>query len=194
MRGRRWACHLYGVVRDSVIEKGTSEQRFEGNDKIRQTDMWAKRIPAVGTATALALRQTVLGTSKEQQGDWYGSSGRTKKPGIEDRVTWGEILQHLLSYCEIYFSHNEWIAIMRISLSLSSYISTVTSQLLQGSALLIFLMITDICYCLQKFMILFHIITTHMLLPSPTATHTQSRKIAYQWIEGLARTLTGKWH
>lgn len=78
VRGRRRARHLY-VVRDTVIEKGAFEQRFEGNDKVRQTDMWAKRIPVVGTANAQALRQNVLGMSEEGRGGCCGWSGRAKK-------------------------------------------------------------------------------------------------------------------
>lgn len=97
-----------------------------------------------------------------------------------------------VSCCETYFSHSDWKATMRKALPLSPRcLRYFMAQFHCDSQL------NYHRYLLQpKEHVSFysHITTMHISLLSPTAFHTQSRKIAYQGMEGLARTLTGKWH
>lgn len=96
-----------------------------------------------------------------------------------------------VSCCETYFSHSEWRAIVRKALLSPHCLSYFMAQFHCDSQLnyhrYLLLPTASVSFY-------FHITTMHTSLPSPTALHTQSRKIAYQGIEGLAKTLTGKWH
>lgn len=93
--------------------------------------------------------------SKEQQGGQGGWSEGEKEYKNRRQCNMGQNPLGLLSYCEIYFSHNEWRAVMKIVPSLSSCSLTVTSWF--SFNVILNLMITDICYCLQK---VYHFIPT----------------------------------
>lgn len=88
-------------------------------------------------------------------------------------------------------SHSEWRAITE---RLFPYLHIVSVTSWFNFTVISNLIIRYLLLPTENVSFYFHITTMHTSLPSPTALHTQSRKIAYQGIEGLARTLTGKWH